>query len=432
MSLGSVGFAGMTHLGVLYGTATAAKGFPVVAFDPDPALAVRLREGTFPVSEPGLAECWNECRERIAYTAAAADLGACPLVFVSLDVATDDTHRSDLAPLRALIATVVPALGEGAVLVLLNQVPPGFTQGIADLYRETFAARRITLIYQVETLIFGRAVERALHPERYIIGLADPDLAKAPLPAAYRAWLDAFGCPLVPMRYASAELAKTAINFFLVSTVTTTNLLAELCEAVGADWGEIVPALQLDKRIGPHAYLKPGLGISGGNLPRDLVTLRGLSQKHGTEARLIDAWIADSDHRRDWALRKLRQTLPPPQTVAVWGLAYIAHTASIKNSAGVALVRALSGEQIVLRAYDPQVKALPADCRAELAASALDALAGADILAVMTPWPEFAQVPPAEIAARLQGKTILDPLGTLDEQACRAAGLDVRRIGKAA
>ena len=29
----------------------------------------------------------------------------------------------------------------------------------------------------------------------------------------------------------------------------------------------------LDKRIGKYAYLNPGLGISGGNLERDIVNL---------------------------------------------------------------------------------------------------------------------------------------------------------------
>ena len=88
------------------------------------------------------------------------------------------------------------------------------------------------MYYQVETLIFGRAVERALHPERFMVGCVDPS---APLPDSYANWLHAFGCPILPMRYESAELAKIAINMFLVSSVSTANTLAELCEAIGAD-----------------------------------------------------------------------------------------------------------------------------------------------------------------------------------------------------
>ena len=161
-----------------------------------------------------------------------------------------------------------------AVVVILSQVPPGFTRARQRAGR--------ALHYQVETLIFGRAIERALYPERFIVGCADPT---APLPPAYRQFLDAFGCPILPMRYESAELAKISINMCLVASVSVANTLAELCEQIGADWSEIVPALRLDRRIGPHAYLTPGLGIAGGNLERDLATVCALADRAGHRRR---------------------------------------------------------------------------------------------------------------------------------------------------
>ena len=76
------------------------------------------------------------------------------------------------------------------------------------------------------------------------------------------------------MNYESAELAKISINIFLISSVTSTNILSEISENIGANWSDVSNALKLDKRIGKYAYLKPGLGISGGNLERDLETFR--------------------------------------------------------------------------------------------------------------------------------------------------------------
>ena len=78
------------------------------------------------------------------------------------------------------------------------------------------------------------------------------------------------------MNYESAELAKISINIFLISSVTSTNILSEISENIGANWSDVSNALKLDKRIGKYAYLKPGLGISGGNLERDLETFRNL------------------------------------------------------------------------------------------------------------------------------------------------------------
>src|SRR5205085_1554184 len=77
----------------------------------------------------------------------------------------------------------------------------------------------------------------------------------------------------------------------------------------GAAWAEIVPALKLDKRIGEHAYLDPGLGISGGNLERDLRTVLTIGRQHGTDTGIIEAWLANSVHRKDWAWRTLRDAV---------------------------------------------------------------------------------------------------------------------------
>src|SRR5262249_2265075 len=161
----------------------------------------------------------------------------------------DSAGRSDLTPVRNLIS-IAAAASLSATIVLLSQVPPGFTRALAEQIPTLRVPSR--LFYQVETLIFGRAGERAMHPERLIVGGAEPS---APLAEAYAEFLNRFGCPQLVMRYESAELAKISINVFLVASVSVTNTLAELCESVGADWSEIVPALRLDRRIGKDAYL---------------------------------------------------------------------------------------------------------------------------------------------------------------------------------
>jgi UDPglucose 6-dehydrogenase len=282
--------------------------------------------------------------------------------------------------------------------------------------------------YQVETLIFGRAIERALQPERFIVGADDPRLS---LPAPFQAWHAAFGCPVLVMRLESAELAKIAVNLFLVSTVATTNTLAEICEAVGADWNEIVPALRLDRRIGPHAYLTPGLGIAGGNLERDLITVQALAAKHETEAGIVSAWQRNSSHRRNWALAQLERSFPDKSNrpvVAVWGLAYKVDTNSTKNSASLELLRALPGHRI--RVHDPAAQIdLTEFSHVTVLDSPLAAAEGADVLLVMTPWSSYASISPDELQKPLRGRVIIDPYAVLDEQACRGLGFEYYRLG---
>lgn len=415
-----IGFAGMTHLGLVSGVAASEKGYRLVCFDPDEQRTSDLARGSLPVSEPQLDELVAKNKDRLSFTSDAAALAQCDVVYVAPDVPTDDQGSSDLGPINALLDKVFAAARPDAVIVILSQVPPGFTRGKMRPGR--------LLYYQVETLIFGRAVERALQPERYIVGCADPG---KPLPPAYAEFLAAHGCPILPMRYESAELAKISINMCLVASVSTANTLAELCEKIGADWSEIVPALKLDRRIGQYAYLAPGLGISGGNLERDLATVCNFADRHGTDAGVVRAWIANSRHRKSWAARTLREALPAGKTdavVAVWGLAYKENTHSTKNSPSIAAISEL--QDVTLRVFDPIVPWNPAwHARTTACLTALEALAGADALMILTPWDDFRKIGPAAIVAAMNGRIVLDPYRVLDSEAAAKAELALYLLG---
>ena len=415
-----IGFAGLTHLGLVSAAAAAARGFSVVGFDPDPGRVGAIASGRLPIVEPGLDALVRDQRPRLDFTSDPARLSDCDVVCIASDVPTDDGNAGDLGPIWHLIHVVLPVLHPAAILVVLCQVPPGFTRSVA------LPAER--LFYQVETLVFGRAVERATRPERFIVGCADPE---TPLPPRYAEFLGAFECPVLPMRYESAELSKVAINCCLAASVTVANTLAELSERIGADWGEIAPALRLDHRIGEHAYLAPGLGLGGGNLERDLVTVMRLAAATGSEASAIAAFQRNSAHRRDWVLRTLHVEVlarRPEAIVGILGLAYKEHTHSTKNSPALEIVEHLAPWR--LRVYDPVVPTAVIRHPAVLEArSPVDAARGVDALAIMTPWPEFRQLKPAELGGVMAGRTLVDPHRVLDARTSVAAGLDYFTLG---
>ena len=418
-----IGFAGLTHLGLVSAIGTASKGFAVIGYDAEAARVAAIAAGRLPVVERDLDDMARTFARNLTYSDRLGDLARCDIVYISTDVPTDDRGESDLSAIRVLVADVIRALAPHALLVVLCQVPPGFTR------RLPLAPER--LYYQVETLVFGRAVERATKPERFIVGCADP---ARPLPAPYAALLGAFGCPLLPMRYESAELAKIAINCCLVASVSVANTLAELSERIGADWGEIAPALRLDRRIGAYSYLAPGLGLAGGNLERDLATVLRLSEACGSEASVVAAFVRNSRHRRDWALRIANREVlarKADATFGVLGLAYKENTHSTKNSPSLGLIEHLKPWPI--RVYDPVVPASAAPHPAVTAAtSALEAARGADALLIMTPWPEFRALDPQKLAAAMAGRVVVDPYRVLDPAAVRAAGLSHFVLGASA
>lgn len=421
MILPTVGFAGMTHLGLNSAVASAERVVDVICFDSDSALVAALSKAETDINEPQLTEMMQDNASRLSFSDDVGALNACDIIYVAPDVATDDEGNSDLSTLNALIKLVDDGVDKNIPLIVLSQVPPGYTRDI-----QAKADRQI--YYQVETLIFGQAIDRALNPERFIVGCQDSTVT---LHSAFEAYLKLFECPILPMKYESAELTKISINCCLVASVSVANTLAELCEEVGADWSEIVPALKLDKRIGQYAYLKPGLGISGGNLERDLSTVIKLASRSGTDSDVVKAWVKNSQYRKQWTIRTLYQDIlseiDDPK-IAIWGLAYKQDTHSVKNSPSLEFIKYLSPYEITV--YDPVVSASVIDYRqVDVACDALSACDGVDVLAIMTPWAEFADHSAEEIASCMKGNVVIDPYAMLNRTECEAHGLRILTLG---
>lgn len=181
------------------------------------------------------------------------------VVFVSEDTPTDEQGNREVAPILRLVRE---AGRYGKPIVLTSQVPPGFTRslGMERIY------------HQAETLRIKDADERALNPDYIAVG-CPTEQSYLLLPPAYRAYLEAFKCPIHIVSYEEAELSKIAVNMMLAAQVDCTNRLAEAALKVGATWHFVAEILRCDKRIGPEAYLTPGRWQDSKHLLRDSVTL---------------------------------------------------------------------------------------------------------------------------------------------------------------
>jgi UDPglucose 6-dehydrogenase len=114
--------------------------------------------------------------------------------------------------------------------------------------------------------------------------------------------------------------------------------------------------------------------------------------------------------------------------VAAWGLAFKANTDDVRDSPAVSIIGELVGLGASVRCYDPKASAvLPG---VELVDSALAACDGADLLVVLTEWPEFVAADLVAVAERLRLKQVVDTRNVLDRDAARSAGLHLRGVGR--
>ena len=414
-----IAFCGLSHLSTCHMVAAHKQGFDITAFDTDEERLHERRTGVFDPAEPGVAEYLAEHSEEIHFTVLLSDLKECDLVVIALDTSTDPAGIVDLSPLEDLVREVLNEVDQDIPVILMSQVPPGFTRKIGQ--------GRANFFYQVETLIFGDGLRRALEPERYIFGSDD----NSAIPDSIHKWHAAGNCPVIAMSLESAELAKMSINTFLASQLMTTSTLAELATSVGADWEDIAKTLRLDRRIGAHAYLTPGMGIGGTNIKRDLVGLRQIAEEAGTRSQLLAEFLDGSDYYLAWMQRVVHDMMRHHSTMrlGILGLAYKPGTMSTMNSPGMSLAQRYR-DQIQVTVHDPhvQITNAPSD-HLRMAESPQDTIQASDVVIVACPWPDYR--PLEETILNWSGLALIDPnnfLRTLDEPKHRT--FEVHSLGR--
>ena len=395
-----IGFVGLSHLGLVSLCAATNKGCDVIAYDLH-IDAKLINAHSIGINEPGLNSIFKKNKKRIKITKNIQDLSKCDLIYISKDVPTNSNGKSDLKPIKKIVKRL-SFLYKKPILIILSQVNPGFTRKIKWNKKKLF--------YQVETLVFGNALKRALKPERIIIGSNNSNEKIDP---KLKSFLNKFKCPILNMNYESAELAKISINMFLVSSITTTNLLSELSTRIGAHWTDISKALKLDRRIGRHAYLDPGLGISGGNLERDVNSVIQMNKKMNLDGRMFEYWKKKSEYYKNWPIRKFLELKKKIRinNISILGLTYKPDTDSLKNSPSLEIISKLKREYS-LTLYDPVIKSLTSK-NYNFSNSIIEAVKDSDLIFIMTPWKQFKILNSKKITKMLSRKIIIDPFDVI-------------------
>ena len=401
-----VAYFGLSHLGIVSAISLASKHVRCIGIDLDSQLVSKLERQEWPIQEPDIEEAYNVAKDFISFSNELTSLSECDIVYISQDVPTDDFGKSDLSGVENLINFAAQNMPKEARIVILCQVPPGFTRRMKKYHSN--------ISYQVETLVFGQAFTRAISPERIIIGVDRPDI---PLDANYAYTLERFSCPILVMDYESAEFTKISINAFLAASISTTNSLNEIAKSIGANWGNVKQALQLDRRIGPYAYLKPGLGISGGNIERDLQTLDELGPNIPGEISLFRTYLANSQRQKLWIIEVITNYVVssnPKAKIGVLGVAYKENTHSTKNAMALDILSKFSNN--IAGIYDPMA-VLPIEFSAvRVFASAQECVMASDAIVVMTPWNEFLKLDfNCLTRERLESFIVIDPYGIIDQ-----------------
>ncbi|EME79439.1 uncharacterized protein MYCFIDRAFT_216448 [Pseudocercospora fijiensis CIRAD86] len=197
----------------------------------------------------------------------------------------------------------------------------------------------------------------------------------------------------------------------LAQRISSINSFSAICEAIGADVGDLAHAVGMDSRIGSR-MLKPSVGFGGSCFKKDVLSLVYIAESlHLPEvAQYWRSVVSINEYQKDQITKRIILRLNNTlwgKTVAILGFAYKKDTGDTRESAAISVIRQLLEEQAQINVYDPKVSeesvyaALEGQRssnhatsesiggRVKVCSDAVTACANASAVVILTEWDEF-------------------------------------------
>ncbi|GFG54443.1 UDP-glucose 6-dehydrogenase [Mycolicibacterium agri] len=433
---------GTGYLGATHAACMAELGHEVLGVDIDPAKLAKLEAGGVPFFEPGLSEVLqrNTASGRLRFSSSYEEAADFADVFF-LAVATPQKkgeYGADLHFVECAITTLAPLLNKPALILGKSTVPVGTATRLGQVVRDLSpAGEAVEVAWNPEFLREGLAVEDTLHPDRLVLGIdrTGPGRAERIAREIYADLIDD-GIPFIVTDMATAELVKVSANAFLATKISFINAIAEVCEAADADVTVLADALGYDRRIG-RQFLNAGLGFGGGCLPKDIRAFMARAGELGADQALTFLREVDSINmrRRTRMVEITREECGGSligAMVAVLGAAFKPNSDDVRDSPALNVAGQLQLQGAVVNVFDPQAMDNSRALFPTLtyATSAFEACEGADVVLVLTEWPEFRSIDPVALKATVRSACVIDGRNCLDASAWSAAGWRYRALGR--
>ncbi len=408
---------GAWHLGSVVGTCLADAGNDVWLWDQSPRIAGLWCNGKTPIKEPGLdvlvgtyfGQSLHWAGDRFAELSRKMDW-----VVLAYDTPINDRDEIILTDvLEGFERLLAAGFNDRTNFLFTTQLPVGTSSKLRERLKQVAPSWTGHVLYMPENLRLGEAVQSFKNPDRAVLGLDDlSPVARAELAAAFQHLTANTKTPLNIMSLESAEMVKHALNSFLATCVVYANELSVICEQAGADAWQVLGSLKQDSRVGPRAYLRPGLGFAGGTLARDVKTL---SQMNG--GRFFSQVYQINSDRNQWILDHLEETLANVKggaRIVLLGVTYKPGTSTVRRSPALEIGELLRRRGAVCIALDPQADLGELEA-SELAAlpfvlttDAAMAFDGADAAILITEWPDFIEYDWKTLSGLMRSSLLLD------------------------
>lgn len=442
MNVNNIGIIGLGYVGLTTAAALSEIGHNVIINDADKAKLNSLKAAKLPIYEPGLDELFkaNLERGRIKFADTLEKLvNSSEAVFICVGTPFDEQSGAlTMIYVEQVARGIAKYIDKSKFMVIVDKstVPVQTASKVEEtIKRYSKDNVRFAVVSNPEFLQEGRAVELSLNPDRIVIG-SKSEKASSIMEEIYKPLIDKTGCPFIVMKPESAELVKYAANGFLAMKLSFINLVARVCEQIGANVEEVVRGMGYDERIGFH-FLRAGIGYGGSCFPKDVPAFVQMSKELGVEFSLLEDTHRINEEQTCWFFKKIERELwiLKDKKIAVWGLAFKSDTDDIRESPAIKLVKMLASAGVSLAVHD--FKAMD-NAKAELRSikdieyydSPLRCCENADSLIVGTEWKQYDDVDVAEVFSMMHLPFVFDGKNVLTPEKWTNAGFKYFGVGK--
>lgn len=365
-----------------------------------------------PIYEPGLDAVISEARDRNLYfsTDVEAAIDQADMIFISVNTPTKTYGKgkgqaADLKFIELSARQIAAIATDDKIVVEKSTLPVRTAEALKSILHNTGNGVNFHILSNPEFLAEGTAIQDLQNPDRVLIGGENQEAIQA-LVDIYAAWVPQEN--IITTNLWSSELSKLVANAFLAQRVSSINAVSELCEATGADVGEVAYAIGKDSRIGPK-FLKASVGFGGSCFQKDILNLVYIARSYNLH-KVANYWeqvIIMNDHQKERFADKIIRTLyntVNSKNIAILGWAFKKDTNDTRESAAIYVADHLLEEEAFITVYDPKVSAeqiyrdldflgtrSPEENRrlVKVVTDPYEACGHAHAVAILTEWDEF-------------------------------------------
>jgi UDPglucose 6-dehydrogenase len=435
-----IAMIGTGYVGLVSGTCFAESGNDVICVDKDEKKIENLKNGIIPIYEPGLEGLVkrNVEEERLSFTTSLEDAVAKSLLlFIAVGTPPGEDGSADLQHVLAVAKGIGRCMTEYKIIVDKSTVPVGTGQRVRQAIQEELDRRGENLQFDVvsnpEFLKEGNAIDDFMKPDRVVIGCEDVRTGEI-MKELYSPFVRT-GKPILVMDVPSAEMTKYAANAMLATKISFMNDIANLCERLGVDIGQVRQGIGSDSRIG-YSFIFPGAGYGGSCFPKDVQALVKTAGENDYRLEILEAVEAVNYRQKKVLFEKLCRRFPDGlkgKTIAVWGLAFKPNTDDMREAPSIVLIENLLAAGANVVAYDPEAMKEARKIFAEkivYGKKAYEVVEGADALVIVTEWNEFRRPDLERIKSLLKKPILIDGRNLFEPKKMKALGFDYEGIGR--